>query len=217
MAFSMIEGRWVYGPLGFTDGHGDLKPVSFTASQQIVLMRRFRVIGVTRLLANPGIWVGPPCTRQCRHAFARTRPLPPDRHTPSDRRGPFAQRGTSRLKRYNMSDLRGLTRHVGHFSRGLQWRTTGGTYGMAGDGRGSVCSILPTITRPSTATPQVPPDIRQPGNGCVRGCRLTVGRRHCIAVMLSMGPGARAGWGVPRWPCGCPRVTGTPGNRPGGM
>ena len=37
MAFSMIEGRWVYGPLGFTDGHGDLKPVSFTASQQIVL------------------------------------------------------------------------------------------------------------------------------------------------------------------------------------
>ena len=57
--------------------------------------------------------------------------------------------------------------------------------------------MLPTITRPSTATPQVPPDIRQPGNGCVRGCRLTVGRRHCIAVMLSMGPGGEGRVGCP--------------------
>lgn len=118
MAFSMIEGRWVYGPLRFTDGHGDLSPVCFTASQKISLMRKFQVRAVTRLLDTQGIWVGPPCTRQCRHAFARTRPLPPDRHTPSDRRGPFARRCTSRLKRYNMSDLRGLTRHVGHFHAG---------------------------------------------------------------------------------------------------
>ena len=43
----------------------------------------------------------------------------------------------------------------------------------------------------------MPPDIRQPGNGCVRGCRLTVGRRHCIAVMLSMGPGGEGRVGCP--------------------
>ena len=114
----MTEGRWVYGPLPVSDDHGDLTPLSFTAHQQSEIERVFGAIAVIRHYDRLGIWVGPPCTRQCRHALARTRSLPPDRHTPSDRRGPFARRGTSRLKRYNMSDLRGLTRHVGHFHAG---------------------------------------------------------------------------------------------------
>ena len=118
MALAMTEGRWVYGPLPVSDHHGDRTPLSLTDHQHREIERVFGAIAVIRHYDRLGIWVGPPCTRQCRHAFARTRPLPPDRHTPSDRRGPFARRGTSRLKRYNMSDLRGLTRHVGHFHAG---------------------------------------------------------------------------------------------------
>ena len=129
MAFGMIEGRWVYGPLGFSDAHGDLTPVPFTAHQQSVMANEFGVIAVTRLYEQLGIWVGPPCTRQCRHALARTRSLPPDRHTPSDRRGPFARRGTSRLTRYNMSDRRGLTRHVAYFHGGCSGEAPGGLAG----------------------------------------------------------------------------------------
>ena len=129
MAFGMIEGRWMFGPLSFSDGNGDLTLMPFTAHQQSVMERRFRVIAVTRIYDRLGIWAGPPCTRQCRHALARTRSLPPDRHTPSDRRGPFARRGTSRLTRYNMSDRRGLTRHVGHFHVGCSGEAPGALAG----------------------------------------------------------------------------------------
>ena len=106
----MTEGRWVYGPLPVSDDHGDLTPLSFTAHQQSEIERVFGVSAVIRHYDRLGIWVGPPCTRQCRYALARTRSIPPDRHTASDRRGPFARRGTSRLTRYNMSDRRGLGR-----------------------------------------------------------------------------------------------------------
>ena len=119
MAFGMIEGRWVYGPLSFSDNHGDLTPLSFTAHQQSEIERVFGAIAVIRHYDRLGIWVGPPCTRQCRYALARTRSIPPDRHSTSDRRGPFARRGTSRLTRYKMSDRRGLTRHVVSFTEAV--------------------------------------------------------------------------------------------------
>ena len=118
MAFGIIDGRWVYGPFPFQDHHGDGTPLSLTGHQESEIERLFGVAAVIRYYDRFGIWVGPPCTRPCRYALARTRPIPPDRHTASDRRGPFALRGTSRLTRYNMSDRRGLTRHVGYFHGG---------------------------------------------------------------------------------------------------
>ena len=119
MAYGMTEGRWVYGPLPVSDGHGDLTPLSFTAHQQSEIERVFGATAAIRHYDRLGIWVVPPCTRQCRYALARTTYIPPDRDTTSDRRGPFARRGTSRLTRYNMSDRRGLTRHVVIFTEAV--------------------------------------------------------------------------------------------------
>ena len=48
----------------------------------------------------------------------------------------------------------------------------------------------PPIPRPSTAIPQVPPDIRPPGHGHVRGCRRTGRRPPCIAVIPNPHPPA---------------------------
>ena len=73
----------------------------------------------------------------------RTRSIQYDRLIPSSRRDPFSIRGVSRLTRYNPS-LRLL-------SRRMKWRST-----------------VPTIARPSTYIPQVPPDTNPPGHGRVR-------------------------------------------------
>ena len=85
MAFNMTEGvTWMYGPhylpAGITDEHFIL-----TRTQKWVFCARYHISYVIRSYSTPGICVGPTCTRQCRHALARTRSLPPDRHTPSDR------------------------------------------------------------------------------------------------------------------------------------
>ena len=86
----------------------------------------------------------------------RTRSIPLDRHIPSSRRDRFAQRGVSRLTRYNPS------RRL--LSRRMKWRST-----------------VPTIARPSTYIPQVPPDTNPPGHGRVRAPRVPAGPLlgHC--------------------------------------
>ena len=128
MAFNMTEGvTWMYGPHYLPDGASyDM----ITPSQHSILESRYGLIAFIRHYDKPGIWAGPTCTRQCRHALARTRSIPPDRHTPSDRQVPFARRGTSRLTRYTMSDRRGLTRQESY----LHGRCSGEAPGHLRDG-----------------------------------------------------------------------------------
>jgi len=101
-----------------------------TPDQLSRLEIRYGLIATLRRYDTAGICVGPTCTRQCRHALARTRPIPSDRHTPSDRQVPFARRGTSRLTRYTMSDRRGLTRQESY----LHGRCSGEAPGHLRDG-----------------------------------------------------------------------------------
>ena len=161
----MTEGKWVYGPLPASDYVRHNLPLLLTFHQKMTI-KRLGVSAVIRRYDALGICAGPTCTRQCRHALARTRSIPPDRHTASDRRGPFARRGTSRLTRYNMSDRRGLTRHVGYFHGGCSGEAPGALAGwllMVGgscevhyprspDHQQPSCKCPRTSARPATGT-----------------------------------------------------------------
>ena len=105
MGFRITEGvRWLYGPVGFPHYSGDLKDLVLSPHPQSEIERQFGIIAVITHYDSVGICARPTYTRQCRHALARTRSTPSDRHTPSDRQVPFARRGTSRLTRYTLSD-----------------------------------------------------------------------------------------------------------------
>ena len=130
----------------------------------------------------------------------RTMSIPPDRHIPSSRRDPFAQRGVSRLTRYNPS-LRLL-------SRRMKWRST-----------------VPTIARPSTYIPQVPPDTNPPRHGASVPPGSPLASHHWGTPVISnphphtpkfggpacMRPGARGTFAVT--PVSeCPRRSRSPGS-----
>ena len=149
-----------------------------TPDQHSVLERRYGLIAVVRRYDTPGICVGPTCTRQCRHALARTRPIPSDRHTPSDRQVPFARRGTSRLTRYTMSDRRGLTRQESYLHGRCSGEAPGALAGWLLMVGGS-CEVYyprsPDHQQPSRKCAGHPP-----GHGHVRGRRVT--GRHPLAL-----------------------------------
>ena len=142
--------------------------------------------------------------RQCRHALARTRSTPSDRHTPSDRQVPFGRRGTSRLTRYTLSDRRGLRRQETYFHGGCSGEAPGALAGRL------VRSILPTTPRPSTAIVQVGRTSARPR---ARPWPHATGR-HPFALPKPRSPtrqprdsvgsmGARSGRCGQRRPCGC--------------
>ena len=149
-----------------------------TPDQHSRLEIRYGLIAVFRRYDTPGICVGPTCTRQCRHALARTRPIPSDRHTPSDRQVPFARRGTSRLTRYTMSDRRGLTRQESYLHGRCSGEAPGEVAGWLLMAGGSCVVYYPR-----------PPDHQQPSRKCAghppghghgRGRRVTV--RHPLTL-----------------------------------
>ena len=168
----------MWGPHYFPDHCGDLEHLVLTPHQQSKIERRFGIIADIRRFDPLGICVGPTCTRQCRHALARTRPIPSDRHTPSDRQVPFARRGTSRLTRYTMSDRRGLTRQESYLHGRCSGEAPGEVAGWLLMAGGSCVVYYPR-----------PPDHQQPSRKCAghppghghgRGRRVTV--RHPLTL-----------------------------------
>ena len=66
--------RKVYGPIKMLVNSSYL-----TARQPLTLYTQHRLRVTIKYRTTIGIWVGSPCTMQCRHALARTRCIPSDR------------------------------------------------------------------------------------------------------------------------------------------
>ena len=158
MVFHMTEGvTWQYGPHYLPDGANKW---SLTPAELTRLYECFGIIAFVRHYDKPGIWAGPTCTRQCRHALARTRSTPSDRHTPSDRQVPFGRRGTSRLTRYTLSDRRGLSRQETYFHGGC-----------SGEAPGALAGRLLMVGGTCVVYYPRSPDHQQPSRNCARTLR----------------------------------------------
>ena len=94
--------RKMYGPVSMPEPSCYL-----TDRQHHTLYTRHQLTATIKYSIQCGIWVWSPCTRQCRHALARTRCIPSDRHIPTARRCPSARRCTSRRMSNNQSDRPG--------------------------------------------------------------------------------------------------------------
>ena len=99
----MQDRKTLGGPLAILDQDSKLTP-----QQQRMVFHSTGLWAKIFFKRAYGIWVGPRCTRQCRHVLAIGRRL----SCPIDISRLLDE---VRLLGYNPSDRRGLTRHVGSF------------------------------------------------------------------------------------------------------